>query len=412
VQVSNSPTFGTLLYNDTVGVNFFDPVPNLVMDSVYFWRVRSVDNNCGHGVWSQVFSFQTSNYNTICEQYDSNDIPVPITGAGNGLQFSEIDVAANYNVSDVQVKNLVGEHTWMGDLTFSLHAPNGDSTILFSNICGEMDNFDLSLSDNSQLNTIPCPPTTGLNYLPSDAFSTFQGTSSTGTWKLRIEDNHPADDGVLQNWSLILCQISILETPSHNSSFAQIDFNQNFTFNSSHISGDCGNGVTPNFMVTAVPEEGSLVLNGSVLNVGDIFTQSDVNTGALTYNHTSNSTTGIDGFEYVMLCLGGIYQGGLYFPILINQTASLFELSGTMNEWVVYPNPTNGLFTINFNSNVDNDFGYYLFDVCGKVVQSGSFQAHNNNSFDLRHLAEGLYHISIVTQGNEFSGSQKLILNK
>jgi photosystem II stability/assembly factor-like uncharacterized protein len=60
VQVSTSPTFATLLVNDSLINGTSRAIANLSGSTSYYWRVAGT-NNIGTGAWSEVFNFNTLN---------------------------------------------------------------------------------------------------------------------------------------------------------------------------------------------------------------------------------------------------------------------------------------------------------------------------------------------------------------
>jgi subtilisin-like proprotein convertase family protein len=71
-------------------------------------------------------------------------------------------------------------HTYIGDLTIDLIAPDGTSEILHNGIGDDTDDID----------------TTYIQY--------FEGTPISGVWTLRINDAYETDSGVLNSWKLTI----------------------------------------------------------------------------------------------------------------------------------------------------------------------------------------------------------------
>ena len=82
------------------------------------------------------------------------------------------------------------------------------------------------------------------------------------------------------------------------------------------------------------------------------------------------------------------------------------------NNFRVYPNPSNGIFYIKFNSRNTSNVEINLFDIMGRNIYKKIFN-HNsslfNESVELQDIASGIY-ILQVKRGNEIS-SQKLQIN-
>ncbi len=113
-----------------------------------------------------------------------------------------IDAGAAGTIADVNVLNLIGTHTYMGDLGFNLDSPAATSVRLLNQACGSDENFDVNFDDEAAAGAPPCPPTDGGSYQPVSPLSAFVGEDSEGTWTLTINDNLGGDSGQLDSWGL------------------------------------------------------------------------------------------------------------------------------------------------------------------------------------------------------------------
>ncbi|WP_429546512.1 Ig-like domain-containing protein [Pseudomonas frederiksbergensis] len=64
-------------------------------------------------------------------------------------------------------------------------------------------------------------------------------------------------------------------------------------------SDDDNSSVQRQYRLTAIPQNGNLMLNGGVLGLGSVFTQADLDAGRVTYQH-NGSETSHDSFSYVV----------------------------------------------------------------------------------------------------------------
>lgn len=97
------------------------------------------------------------------------------------------------------------DHSYDSDLNVSLVSPTGVVINLFSSIGGGDDNFTdtcLSQSATSSI-TSGTAPFTG-TFKPQETLGNMNNgiQNGNGTWKLRILDTYPADQGTLLNWTL------------------------------------------------------------------------------------------------------------------------------------------------------------------------------------------------------------------
>jgi subtilisin-like proprotein convertase family protein len=141
---------------------------------------------------------------TTCTVYNSTDVPITISSSGTPSISSVLNVPSGGTITDLNVLNLNGTHTWINDLDFNLSSPASTSVQIMARSCSSEDNFDLNL-DDAAAGTWPCPPTGGGTYQPSNPLSAYNGQNSTGTWTLTINDNANLDGGSLNGWSLEIC---------------------------------------------------------------------------------------------------------------------------------------------------------------------------------------------------------------
>ncbi len=120
-------------------------------------------------------------------------------------------------VQDVNVSlNLT--HTWNSDLNISLISPTGTIIDLSSGNGGASDNYTNTVFDDSAATSITAgaAPFTG-TFRPEQPLSTFNGTSASGTWILRVTDTFATDTGNLISWGLTMVSglnnVSLLTDP-------------------------------------------------------------------------------------------------------------------------------------------------------------------------------------------------------
>jgi subtilisin-like proprotein convertase family protein len=98
-------------------------------------------------------------------------------------------------------------HTYTGELSFTLIAPNGTSIDLSSNNGGSANNYSNTyFATTGPSITSGSAPFNG-SYTPEVAFSNLTG-SANGTWTLVVNDNASGDQGTLLNWGIIFNSIN------------------------------------------------------------------------------------------------------------------------------------------------------------------------------------------------------------
>jgi len=199
-QIAYDNSFTTLAASGTVTPDQVQISSPLLMSQLYFWRVRGV-NACGNSPWSSIFNFTTGS----CFSVNSTNVPITIPSSGTPTVFSTLNNTTGMTISDVDVINLMGTHSWVDDLKFSLISPQGTEILFWNQPCGNDDNFNINFDDEAPNNSWPCPPTNGMTYKPDALLSAFDGQEALGTWTLKIQDIANQDGGALNAWGLKVC---------------------------------------------------------------------------------------------------------------------------------------------------------------------------------------------------------------
>jgi subtilisin-like proprotein convertase family protein len=142
--------------------------------------------------------------NLSCET-NTNDTDMSVGPNSGDTTESIITITDDFIVTGVEV-SLNLEHTFMGDLSITVIAPDGTPVTLSNRNGGGGNNMlNTTFSDNGTTDITDGSPPYGGTFTPEDALSTFNGISSIGDWTLQIVDNANADEGTLLDWSLRLC---------------------------------------------------------------------------------------------------------------------------------------------------------------------------------------------------------------
>jgi subtilisin-like proprotein convertase family protein len=210
-QVATSSAFTTIV-DQSVGLATASYSSSLLATStIYYWRVRVV-SGCGTSAWSSINSFTTG----TCATTASSAVPVAISATGTPTISSTITIPYGGTITDVNVLNLAGTHSYISDLTVTLTSPAGTSVALFTGICTNNANFNLNFdgASASAYASIVCPPTSGGTYQPQGNFSSFNGQNPAGVWTLTITDGADQDGGSLSSWALNICATPPCTVPS------------------------------------------------------------------------------------------------------------------------------------------------------------------------------------------------------
>jgi len=152
------------------------------------------------------------------------NINLPVSGVGTisdlNFRFDTIG-ACDATLGNT---NAAMDHTYIGDLTFRLTAPNGITTATFqARRGGQRDNICLTnfndeggfpnISTLTDINGVTeagdfSPETTGI-------LATFDGINANGTWVLNVSDNADVDTGSIRRFSLIFNSDGSCATPTN-----------------------------------------------------------------------------------------------------------------------------------------------------------------------------------------------------
>ncbi len=205
-QIASDINFNTIVQSGTVATDQFQATSALGQLNTYFWRTRA-QNQCGISSWSTGYSFVT----VACASVMSTDVPVTIPSQGTPTVFSLLTFPFAFNTTDLNVINLVGTHTYVNDLKFSLIAPSSLEVLFWNQPCGSENNFNINFDDEAANSSWPCPPIDGLTYKPSNPLTPFDGLIANGTWTLKIQDIANHDGGSLSTWGVKVCGVPTCE---------------------------------------------------------------------------------------------------------------------------------------------------------------------------------------------------------
>ncbi len=199
-QLDDNPDFSSPVVNQTGLTTNSYTATGLSSGTNYYWRVRA-SNNCGGGPYSQVFSFQTA----LCQVFSSTDIPLNIPADQVTTVSSTLTISGLDAITDINIVELSGTHTWINDMVVNLVSPTGTDVSLWSQVCGNENNFDVKFDDAAANSNLPCPPVDGQFYQPNGSLADFNGEDPNGTWTLNVGDVYPEDGGAVQAWAIEVC---------------------------------------------------------------------------------------------------------------------------------------------------------------------------------------------------------------
>jgi hypothetical protein len=102
------------------------------------------------------------------------------------------------------------------------------------------------------------------------------------------------------------------------------------------------------------------------------------------------------------------YGRGIFSGVFTSNQLSNQSLTEVNNNIKIYPNPSNGVFTISLQ-NFTGKLNYSLYDINGRAIFTKETNYITNLSVDLKNLQRGTYFIKL--EGELLSHTEKLILN-
>lgn len=206
IQIATDISFNNIVASGSnLTTTTYTPTSPLAYNTTYFWRVQG--NNYCEGAYSPVFIFATSSQG--CSIFASTNIPLNISSNGTPTVTSTLSISGQSAITDINVLNLQGTHSYMGDLRFSLTSPSNSTIVLYdfnAAGCGTQNNFNINFDDDAPATTIPCSPSGGTYPTANADLTSLIGQNPNGTWTLTVNDLENQDGGTLDGWSLQICQ--------------------------------------------------------------------------------------------------------------------------------------------------------------------------------------------------------------
>ena len=206
VQIASDASFQNVVADwEVESVNSATVPSGLAPGTQYFWRVAAL-NECGTGAYSAGRSFGMAH--AICQPVNQG-IP---DGSPAGLD--SVMTIAEPGIIDELKFGVRIQHTWVGDLSATLTAPDGTTEVRLFQRPGVPEstwgcsgnNIDVVLDDGApddvQSACDPAPPAISGWLTPLEDLSVFAGAELAGDWTLNVSDAATPDPGVLIEWCL------------------------------------------------------------------------------------------------------------------------------------------------------------------------------------------------------------------
>ena len=285
------------------------------------------------------------------------------------------------------MKNIVGTHTYIGDLRVSIKSPSSPNyVLLWSGLCGSDDNFNISFDDESPnaYTSIVCPIIGGLTYQPSTALTGFDGQTMTGSWTIKIEDLADGDGGALTGWQTEACALNLVLPVT------LVDFRVLPQKNNIALSWE-----------TAVEKD----------NKGfEIQRSDDFNSGFRTIGFIAAQTSKSENKHYQYADNEVVVEKTYYYRLrqLDNDGRENFSEIKAANlkkegiwDVAISPNPVSDFFRLSIFSKNKENKQIEIVSIDGKIIKRFE-TTENEMNIEVESLEQGIYCVKIISEGEQF----------
>ena len=177
----------------------------------YYVLVSAPTGGTTFGTYNLSASVLPKAQQAYCTTYTSTDVPKVIP-SGPGMVSSTLVVPGNPRIADIDV-SIVLTHTFMADLDAHLVSPAGNDNGLFTDV-GNVTVGSANIQMNTTLDDEAAIPIGQFTVVAGPSFtpelnyrlSWYDYTNAGGVWTLKLYDDATGDGGVLQSWSITICE--------------------------------------------------------------------------------------------------------------------------------------------------------------------------------------------------------------
>lgn len=420
VEVSKNPSFIDVISSSTQ-TELEHLVTGLESNTVYYWRVNP-SNECGSVNSTNIFSFQTASAEDCTNSFTATDFDNDRISAGSsGSASLPIEIDQDLTISRLIV-DLDIEHLDVGELEVYLQEPDelgSNQTYLLQNVCAGAPNITGAIFSDTG-SALECgteDPAISGTILPAQSLASSSGKSSLGTWSIHAIDETFQNGGeftagYMTGATITVCTASAnTSLPNFENNLISVAANGTTSISSADIQATSTSETASQQMYTiiALPTKGDITKSGTVLVVGDTFTQEDVDLGNIAYTNNQTSLF-TDSFK---VDITNSLNGWLANQVINIEATTLSTISYDLSKMLIYPNPSSQEINIQFETSSNELVTITLFDLQGRKVfrsEDSSEQRVYQKTINVRMLANGIY-ILKATQGNQ-STSLRLIISK
>lgn len=320
----------------------------------------------------------------------------------------------NLSSNSVLFFNLAFSHSFLGDVTATLTSPTGQSVTLiggsgdfgvtddginnpdvFKPIFRRSETFALhgvweNNAVSQKTNNTIVDEIVGDYYPASGQINDFSNGTLCGTWQLRISDNLTEDEGFLDNFGLRFTNTDNLNCPVNTSLAAELlEFRAFAAEKNNVLEWLTATETDTKWHIVERAENGR-----DFKEFGRVAAQGTTSQ-ATTYRF--EDTQPLVSTYYRVKTLGT--NGAIEYSHIVKVDRKIPQL--TLQK--IYPSPTQGQTTVEFNVPEDSKIQSQLINISGQVLQTNfiNTQAGNHKiEFDLSTYAPGLYYF-VLSDGQQ-----------
>ena len=402
VEVSSDAEFSNIIFSrNNVQTDNLDLDIQLEAGGIYFWRVKP-NNACGLQDINRVSAFQVQTLS--CEEYCSTQPSITLASSGTPTAEMSINTGSAITVNDLNVTQIVGRHSDMGQVVFTLVGPNDTQVEMMSpGTCSYVNsNIDMGFDDDAAITNPNCINfDEGIRFVPDNPLSALNGLSGTD-YKLVMQDVQSGAGGRLDSWCFEICGAISPEKPE----LIRADDLSLMNFETKFISQNVlevthSQYTDDDLLITIVeiPEHGKMLFEGSEIGAGYQFNMQDIRDNKLQYQNQSNLYDQ-DHFSFIVSDPGGGFLGTPTINFIIGLTATE-EAMNSEQDLIVFPNPASEEITIELQSNVDVIEMVQIFSITGQQVMLIDDVSVTDLSIRLDKTPPGIYLVHVKTEQSQ-----------
>jgi len=410
IDIATDAGFNNIVESGNTVNNSYTSTTIFNLQTVYYWRVRGT-SFCTTGNYSNTKNFQTAPFNTCASVSNNSTKTIPDGGGANIAgtpATSVINLTNNITISDVNVTIDI-THTYIQDLVISLIAPDATEVVLFDRACAGENNISVTFDDDGSTITCGTQPVVG-TISPANPLSTFNGKNSNGDWTLKVVDYYNGDSGTLNSWTLETCEANAVTNSTLTNNTMNVGANSTYKVKQTDVEATSVGSIATeqNFMITEIPQKGVVKLSGVNLNIGDTFTQDDINSGLIAYSNTSSVST-TDFFKVDITNATGGFLAGQQITFNIDAALAVDDEFFNKTGISVFPTVSEGNFFVQSKSYIGKT-EVELYNISGQRVYKTNldFNSLGLKQINTNNLSSGVYILKISS--DNMQGSKKIII--